>query len=107
VMAYSVAQRTQEIGIRMALGASASVVVRWVLWHGIKLSLLGIAIGIGGGLAGTRLISTLLYRVPPTDAPTFLCVSILLIGTAAAACLLPAWRASRTDPARTLGSSQL
>jgi putative ABC transport system permease protein len=102
VMAYSTAQRTQEIGIRMALGADAWQVLRMILAQGLKLALTGVVIGLGGAYAFTRLMSTLLYGVTPTDATTFASVSLLIAVTAALASLAPAWRAAKTDPAAAL-----
>ncbi len=104
VIAYSVTQRTQEIGIRMALGADARQVLRLVLAHGLKLTMIGIAIGLGAAFACTRLMATLLYGVAPTDVLTFAGVSALLLLTATAATFIPAYRAAQTDPARTLRS---
>ena len=107
VMAYSVTLRKHEIGIRMALGADARQVLELILWHGLKLATTGIALGLGAAFACTRFMSSLLYSVQPTDALTFAGVSALLIATAAAASLIPAWRASTTDPASTLRGSRL
>jgi len=104
VIAYSVTQRTQEIGIRMALGADARAVLRLVLAHGLKLALIGVAIGLAAAFACTRLMASLLYGVAPTDVFTFTGVSALLLLTAALATFVPAWRAAKTDPARTLRS---
>jgi putative ABC transport system permease protein len=104
VMAYSVTQRTQEIGIRVALGADPRQVLTLILRNALKLALAGVALGLTAAFACTRLMTTLLYDVPPTDFPTFAVVSALLIGTAIFASLIPAWRAARTDPARTLRS---
>jgi putative ABC transport system permease protein len=107
VMAYSVTQRRQEIGIRMALGADARRVLAWVVWHGLKLALTGALLGLGAAFACTRLMASLLFHIPPTDAVTFAGVFALLVATAAAASLIPAWRASRTDPASTLRAGSL
>jgi putative ABC transport system permease protein len=104
VMAYSVTQRAHEIGIRMALGADAGQVLRLMLGHGLKLALIGVALGLAGAFASTRLMTTLLYGVTPTDAATFACVSALLITVAALASFVPAWRAAKTDPVSTLRS---
>ena len=104
VMAYSVAQRTNEIGIRMALGADARKVLALVLGHALKLALIGVALGLGGAFAATRLMATLLYGVTPTDTTTFAVVSALLVAVAALASFVPAWRAAQTDPATTLRS---
>jgi ABC-type antimicrobial peptide transport system permease subunit len=97
VMAYSVTQRTREIGIRMALGAKHADVLRMVLRHGLKLTLLGVAVGLAAAFGVTRLIANLLY-VSPTDALTFTVISALLAAVAMLASLLPARRAARVDP---------
>jgi putative ABC transport system permease protein len=102
VMSYAVTRRTQEIGIRMALGASRQQVLLLVVRQGLPLILTGIAAGLAVSLGLTRLISTLLYGVTPTDAPTFASVTILLVSIALLACWLPALRASRVDPIRAL-----
>jgi putative ABC transport system permease protein len=104
VMAYSVTQRTQEIGIRMALGADPRQVLALILRTGLKLALAGVAVGLAAAFACTRLMTTLLYDVQPTDFATFAGVSALLVSTAVLASIIPAWRASKTDPARTLRS---
>jgi predicted permease len=98
VMAYSVQQRTQEIGIRMALGAQPGDVLRMVLRHGLLLCLVGIAVGISGAFAVIHLMKSLIFGVSPTDPVTFVSVSILLAGVAFFACWIPARRASRVDP---------
>ncbi len=98
VMAYSVARRTQEIGIRMALGAGRREVVRLVLRRGLRLAVLGIAVGLAGALAATRVLATLLFGITPTDAPTFAATALLLLAVAVLACLMPALRAARVDP---------
>jgi putative ABC transport system permease protein len=97
VMAYSVTQRTREIGIRMALGAAHAAVVRMVLRRGLKLTCLGVAIGLAAAFAATRLIANLLF-VSPTDSRTFVAISVLLSAVALAASFLPARRAARVDP---------
>jgi putative ABC transport system permease protein len=102
VMAYSVAQRTQELGIRMALGAQRSDVLKLILRHGLQLTLLGIAIGLAGSLALTRLISSHLFGVTATDPLTFLAVAAVLLIVAMAACLVPARRATKVDPMEAL-----
>ena len=102
VIAYVVGQRTQEIGIRMALGAQRSNVLGLILWQGTRLALLGVAIGIAGAIALTRLMSDLLYGVTATDPATFTGVALLLIVVAMAACYLPARRAMRVNPVAAL-----
>ena len=98
VIAFSVNQRTQEFGIRMALGARRASVLGMVLRQGITLVLAGLAIGMGGALVLTRVLTTMLFGVQPTDALTFLAVSMVLVVVAAAACLIPARRAASVDP---------
>jgi putative ABC transport system permease protein len=98
VISYSVTQRTREIGIRMAIGASPAGVVRMVVKQGAALGLIGICIGLGGAFALTRLISTLLFGIEATDPLTFGCVAALLMTVALLASMLPARRASKVDP---------
>jgi putative ABC transport system permease protein len=98
VMAYSVTQRTQELGIRMALGATQANVLRMVVAQGLKLSLTGMAFGLIASVALTRLMSTLLFGVSATDPPTFAVISLLLSAVALLACWLPARRAAKVDP---------
>jgi putative ABC transport system permease protein len=98
VISYSVAQRTQEIGIRIALGARTDDVLRLIITQGMLLTLTGIAIGLIGSFALTRLMSNLLFGVSTTDPITFGAVSLLLIAVALIACFLPARRASQVDP---------
>jgi len=98
VMAQFVAQRTHEIGIRMALGARPLEVVRLVLRQGVRLALLGLTIGIVVAAAATRLIRSLLYGVTASDPLTFVFVATFLIFVVLLACLVPAWRAMRVDP---------
>jgi len=102
VMSYVVAQRTREIGIRMALGAARGEVVRLVLGRGLRIVALGTGLGLIGAYAGARAIAQQLYGVPPADPPTFVSVPLLLILVAAVACWVPARRAARVDPAITL-----
>ena len=98
VMAFAVTQRTQEIGIRMALGARTADVLKLVVKHGMKLALLGMVIGLAGSWALTRFIAKLLVGVQPTDLLTFSLVSVCLLVAAFVACYLPARRATKVDP---------
>ena len=98
VTSYHVTQRTQEIGIRMALGAQMRDVVKLVLKSGMVLALVGIVAGLVGALALTRLLSSLLFGVKPTDIATFIVVSLCLFVTALLACYIPARRATKVDP---------
>lgn len=102
VIAYVVGQRTQEIGIRMALGAQRRDVLALILWQGTRLALLGVAIGIAGAFALTRLMADLLYGVTATDPVTFVVLALILTVVAMAACYLPARRATRVDPVAAL-----
>ena len=102
VIAYSVAQRTQEVGIRRALGAQQSDILRLVLGQGIALALAGIAIGIAGAFALTRLMSRYLFHVSATDPATFSGIALLFVFIALAASFIPARRASRIDPMAAL-----
>jgi predicted permease len=98
VIAYVTSQRTHEFGIRMALGAEKRDVLGMVVGQGLKLALMGVAIGIAGALALTRFLSSLLFGVKPTDPLTFIGVSLILIAVALAACYIPARRAAKVDP---------
>jgi ABC-type antimicrobial peptide transport system permease subunit len=102
VVAFSVARRTQEIGIRMALGAQRSDVLRLVLGEGARMAAIGVVIGIGASLAITRLLSNLLFGVSPTDPWTFAGVAVLLSLVALLATYIPAYRAMRVDPVDAL-----
>src|SRR5215213_1975758 len=102
VMAWSVVQRTREIGIRMALGAQAHNVLALVLGHGMKLVLIGLVIGIPASLAVARLLSSMLVGLTTSDALTMAVVTALLTGVTLIACYLPARRATRVDPLETL-----
>jgi putative ABC transport system permease protein len=98
VLSYMVAQRTRDIGLRMALGASQAQIVWDVLGFGVRLAGIGLAVGLAAALAATRLLSSLLYGVRPTDAVTFAAVSFILLVVALIASYLPARRATRVDP---------
>lgn len=102
VMAYMVAQRTNEIGIRMALGAARADVLGLVVQQALRLALAGIVIGLAGGLLVTRLMSGLLFGVSPADPLTYSAVSLVLTAAAFAAAWIPAWRASGIDPVTAL-----
>ena len=102
LMSYSVAERRHEFGIRMALGAERSNVLRQVLGQGLVLSLVGIGIGIAVGFGLTRFLSNLLFEVKPQDPLTFLAVSLVMIAIALLSCYLPARRATIVDPANVL-----
>jgi predicted permease len=102
VMSYTVSQSTRELGLRMALGAGTSNVLRLVLSRGLLLTTTGIVIGIALALLLTRLLANLLYQVSPRDPLAFAAAFSLMILASAAACFLPAWRATRTDPIRAL-----
>jgi hypothetical protein len=102
VISYLVTQRTREIGLRMALGAEAGAVRRMVAWQGFRLAALGLVVGVAAAIGLTRLLEGLLFGTSPNDPLTFGAVTALLAGVAFTASWLPALRASRLDPARTL-----
>jgi predicted lysophospholipase L1 biosynthesis ABC-type transport system permease subunit len=98
VLAYSVAERRREIGIRMALGASEGGVLTLVLRQGMVLAVIGLVVGLAGALAVTRVVRSLLFGVQPTDPVTFAAVGLFMLGVAFVACVVPARRATRVDP---------
>jgi len=102
VMSYSVTQRTHEIGIRMAIGARPLDVFKMIIGNGMKLALLGVAIGLAGAFVLTRFMATMLFGVAPTDAMTFGGISVLLIAVALLACYLPGRRATKVEPTISL-----
>jgi putative ABC transport system permease protein len=102
VLAYSVGQRAREFGIRVALGARSHDVLRLVLGGALKMTGTGVAIGLLAAALLTRLLDTLLFGVQPTDPTTFVGTAAVLTVSALLACALPAWRATRVDPAVTL-----
>jgi ABC-type antimicrobial peptide transport system permease subunit len=102
VIAWLVAQRTREIGLRMALGASAGGVIRKMTWDGLKPVAAGLAVGVAGALLTGRWLQGQLYEVGPRDPIAIATVVALMLLVAAAAALIPAWRASSIDPSRAL-----
>jgi len=104
VMSYAVSQSTRELGLRMALGADASNLLRLVLSRGLALTGVGVLLGAATALLLTRLLGNLLYKVNPRDPVAFGCAFAVMALVSVAACLLPAWRAARTDPMRALRS---
>jgi putative ABC transport system permease protein len=104
VMSYVVTLRTQEMGIRLALGAKPGDIALLVLGQGARLVVAGLALGLIGAALLTRLLSTMLFGITPTDPVTYAIVAGVLALTAAAACQIPAWRATRVDPLTALRS---
>jgi putative ABC transport system permease protein len=101
-MSFTVGRRTREMGLRIALGARPGAVLAMVVKQGLSLALFGVALGIAGALAATRVLGKLLYGIAPGDPATFAGAAVLLTAVAAAACYLPAKRASRADPMAAL-----
>jgi ABC-type antimicrobial peptide transport system permease subunit len=102
VVSYSVSQRTNEIGVRMALGADRLDVVRLILKQGMRLTLIGILCGLVLSFAATRVLSGLLYGIKPGDPATFAAISLILAAVALVSCYLPARRAASVDPMKSL-----
>ena len=98
VLAFAVGQRTHEIGIRLTLGATRARVLAMVIWQGLRLAMVGTAIGLAGSVALGRMLENLIYGITPTDPPTFIAVSALLIAVTLLACCIPALRATKVDP---------
>jgi putative ABC transport system permease protein len=101
-LAYSVSQRTKEIGLRMALGASPRGIVRLIVRQGLGMSLAGVVVGLGGAVAASRVLEKLLFGVTPLDPITLLMAPLVLLISATLASLIPSWRASKADPASSL-----
>jgi putative ABC transport system permease protein len=102
VLSYIAAQRTGEIGIRLALGAPREHVLGKMLTDGLSPALFGLLLGLAASAAASRLLRTMLYETRPLDPMVFAAVSATLLAVAAIACLVPAWRASRLDPVQAL-----
>jgi putative ABC transport system permease protein len=105
-MSYAVSRRTREIGVRMALGALPSSVLRLVVAQGVRLTLVGVVLGLAGSLAAARLLQGLLFGVNPRDPITFAVGPLVLIVVAVVACFVPARRAARVDPSIALRAGQ-
>jgi putative ABC transport system permease protein len=102
VMSYAVSQRSRELGLRMALGATTSDLLRLVMSRGLALTAVGIMLGAGVSVGLTRLMGDLLYQVSPRDPLAFGSAFFVMMIASLAACFLPAWRATRIDPVRAL-----
>jgi putative ABC transport system permease protein len=102
LMAYSVEQRTQEMGIRMALGADRSAIRKMVVWHGMRLALIGIVLGMGSAFGLTRFLASLLFGVKSWDPAVFIAAPLTLMAVALVAVWLPASRASKLNPVQAL-----
>ena len=103
VLAYAVQQRTAEIGVRMAFGAETGSILGMVLRQGMRMTVVGIVVGLGAAFGLTRFMASLLVGVPPTDLVTFGGIALLFAAVAGLACYLPARRATRVDPVEALG----
>jgi ABC-type antimicrobial peptide transport system permease subunit len=104
VMSYSVLQRTREVGIRMALGAEGRDVLGTLIGEGLRLAMAGVVLGVIGALLMSRLLSTMLFEISPTDPVTFVSVAAVLTAVALLACYVPARRATRVHPLTALQS---
>jgi putative ABC transport system permease protein len=102
VLAYLVTQRTNEIGVRVALGAQRAQILRLTLLDGLRPALVGLIVGLAGSVAVAKLIRSLLYGIETYDSTVFLAVITILLAVATLACTIPAWRASRLDPLQAL-----
>ncbi len=102
ILSYMVTQRTAELGLRIALGAQRSNVLRLMMFHGLRLSLIGLGVGLAASALLTRFVGTLLFGIKPFDALTFTCVTLILLAVSCAASLIPAARAAMLDPSQTL-----
>jgi putative ABC transport system permease protein len=98
VISYSVSQRTHELGVRMALGATRGKVLEMIVWEGLRVALVGTAVGLAGALTLTRVLGSMLFGIKPTDMATFGAAALVLAGVALLACYIPARRATKVDP---------
>jgi len=103
VLAFTVGERTREIAVRRALGAQAGSVARSVVWQGVRLGLVGVALGAGTALLAARVVEGILFQVEPVDPATYAGVSVLMVAVLLAAATIPAVRAARKSPLEALG----